>query len=54
MILSMTLTEAMAVYLTMMHKPARTQQEERAFQIAWGVIFREGERIAMFHDSSRS
>lgn len=45
----MTLTEAMAVYLTLVHRPARSPHEEKAFQAAWGVIFREGERIALFH-----
>ena len=46
----MTLVEAMAVYLTLMHKPARTPQEEKAFHAAWGKIFQEGERITMFYD----
>lgn len=47
--LGMTLTEAMAVYLTLMHKQDRTPQETRAFSHAWGVIFQEGERIALFY-----
>lgn len=42
----MTLIEAIAVYLTLAHQKDRTDQQNRAFAAAWGVIFREGDRIA--------
>ena len=41
----MTLNEAIAIYLTLAHNPARSPHETRAFAAAWGVIFQEGERL---------
>lgn len=41
----MTLTEAIAIYLTLANKSDRTPHETRAFAAAWGVILQDGERL---------